>query len=457
MQMDQYDVIIIGGGPAGYLAAERAAEAGLKAMLVEKREIGGVCLNEGCIPSKALLYSAKAFGYASVQGADPGVGCKSVLFDNGAAMDRKRQVVSTLVGGVKATLRKKGVKVVQATAALKRDDGQFAVVCGEETYAGRNVLIASGSEPVIPNIQGLGAAIEAGFAVTSREVLDLREVPRQMLVMGGGVIGLEMAVYYSAAGSQVTVVEMLDHIGGELDPDVSAALKNNLEKKGIRFFLSSRVSEVSDKEVTFLSGDKTEKISCDKLLLSVGRKPFGHIAGIDELGVVMKNGAIVADDHCRTNVRNIYAAGDVNGRYMLAHVAYREAEVAINNIAGREDLMDYSAVPGVVYTDPEVAFAGMTERQAKEQGIPYAVRKASVNMSGRHVAEHGLSDGFCKLLIHEKKGIVIGAAIISAYASEIIYAVTLMIQNKIPVESIKRTMFPHPTVCELIREAIFSE
>ena len=454
--MEKYDVIIIGGGPAGYLAAERATEAGLKTLLAEKNEIGGICLNEGCIPTKAMLYSAKAFAYADEKCAWLGVQCGNAVLDHTEVMERKQEVVGTLVGGVRQALKRKGVKVVSAEASIKRDGAEFIVQCGKEAYAGSHVLIAAGSVSIIPKIPGVEQGIKDDSVITSREALDLKEVPGKLVIVGGGVIGLEMGAYFSAAGSQVTVIEMLDHIGGEIDEEASALMKELMEKKGISFHLGSRVTDVSDNTVTFETGGQQQKLSYNKLLLSIGRKPVSDIGGLKELGVLIEKGAIVTDEQCQTNVAGIYAAGDVNGKYMLAHVAYREAEVAINNIAGLRDAVDYSAIPGVIYTDPEVAFAGMTMRQAQEKGIKAAVKTVSVNMSGRHVAEKGLSDGFCKLVIDEKKGVIIGVTIVSAYASEMIYAVTLMIQNRIPVESIKRTVFPHPTVCEVIREAIFS-
>jgi len=454
--MEMYDVIIIGGGPAGYLAAERAEQAGLKTLLAEKRELGGVCLNEGCIPTKTLLYTAKALGYANEKGKRLGILCDNAVLDHTVAIERKQEVVGTLVGGIKQMLKRKGVKVIHAAASVKRENGLFTVKCGEETYAGKSILIATGSVPVIPKINGLAQAMEEGGVITSREMLDLKEIPKKMVIVGGGVIGLEMAAYCNAAGSSVTVVEMMDHIGGEIDGEALALLQKILQKKGIEFYLGSKVVDVSNNEATIETDGQVQKVPYDRLLLSAGRKPMSEIGGLKELGVLMSNGAIVTDELCKTNVEDVYAAGDVNGKYMLAHVAYREAEAAINNIAGISDAVDYSAIPGVIYTDPEVAFTGMTEQQAKEKGIRIAVKKVSVNMSGRHVAENGVSDGFCKLVVDDKKGIVLGATVVSAYASEIIYALTLMIQNKIPVDSIKRTIFPHPTVCEVIREAIFS-
>ena len=318
------------------------------------------------------------------------------------------------------------------------------------------MILATGSEPVIPGIPGVSEGILDGSVLTSREILDLKEIPKELVIVGAGVIGIEMAAYFNIAGSRVTVVEMLEQAGGPIDKDAAEVLQKELEKKGIRFHMKSRVCDVSNNTALVGQDGKQIKLPYDKLLMCVGRKAVTDVPGLTELGVYTERGAIVTDERCQTNIPGLYAAGDVNGKYMLAHVAYREAEVAVNNIIGIADWMDYSAIPGVIYTQPEVSFAGLTEQQARDTGMDIQIKKVTINMSGRHIAEHGMSEGFCKLVIDRKKQIIVGASLVSAYASEIIYAVTLMIQNKIPLESIRRSVFPHPTVCEIIREAVFS-
>ncbi len=273
--------------------------------------------------------------------------------------------------------------------------------------------------------------------------------------MGAGVIGLEMAEYFNSAGSRVTIIEMMDKIGGEIETDAAGVLQDELTKKGISFNLKSKVISVSGGKATFEKDGKEQSVAYEKLLLSVGRK--ASLEGLEALGLYTERGALVTDGCCATNIAGVYAAGDVNGRYMLAHVAYREAEAAVNNILGQSDTVDYNAVPSVIYTDPEIACAGISEQKALAEGRSISVRSVSVNMSGRHVAERGLGDGFCKLIIDKKLDIIIGATLVCTYASEIIYALSLMIQNKIPIDSIKKTIFPHPTVCEIIKEAVFSK
>ena len=453
--MDRVDVAIIGGGPGGYLAAERIGQAGKKVLLVEKRQVGGVCLNEGCIPTKTFLYSAKIFDHVFRKGEKLGVVCKDAAFLHRSVVKRKDDVVKTLVSGVTDSVKKCKVKIVYANAELKKEERGFAVICGKDSYLADQVVLATGSEPVVPGIAGVREGMESGAVLTSRELLDLTEVPDNLVVVGGGVTGLEMAAYFNIAGSNVTVVEMMDFIGGPIEREASTVLQKNLEQLGLKFYLGSKVCDVSNHIAKLKKGSEMFKIPFDKLLMCVGRKPLFNVPGLLEMGLNMEKGAIVTDEKCTTNVPGLYAVGDVNGKYMLAHIAYREAEVAANNILGIADEMNYSVSPGVIYTQPEVAFAGMTEAQAKERGLNVVTKQADINQNGRHIAECGMSNGFIKIVLDEKQNIILGATLISSYASEIIYALALMIQNKIPVESIRKTIFPHPTVCEIIREVIF--
>jgi Pyruvate/2-oxoglutarate dehydrogenase complex, dihydrolipoamide dehydrogenase (E3) component, and related enzymes len=431
-----YDVAIVGGGPAGYLAAERASEAGLTALLVEENKVGGVCLNEGCIPTKALLNSAKN----NRKHAD--------------AMTNKDKVVTTLVRGVTATLKAKKVEVVAGTADVAKKSDQFEILVGEERYLANQVLLATGSVAAIPPIDGLSNGMQNGFVLTSREILNLETLPGKLVISGGGVIGLEMAVYFRSMGSEVTIVEALLSVGGSIEPEAAAFLVGMLRKKKIEVFTDAKVTAVTRQGVAIETKQGQKELAADTVLLCVGRRPA--VGQFQKLGVLIENGAVKTDNHMRTSVRGVYAAGDINGKYMLAHTAYREAEVAVNNMAGTDDTMDYRAVPGVIYTSPEVAFVGLLEQEAKLQYANVVATKTSINISGRHVAEQGLSDGFCKLVVDKDKNIILGATIVGAYASEIIYSLCLMIQNKIPIDAVKKTIFPHPSVSEVIRESIFS-
>jgi len=450
-----YDLIVLGGGPAGYLGAERASGAGLKTLLVEKKHIGGVCLNEGCIPTKTLLYSAKIFDSAR-NGGKYGIAVKDISLDHGAVVARKDKVVKTLVAGIKSKLKKNGVDVVEGIGEIegKSEDG-YSVMAGGETFAGKRLLIATGAVPVIPPIPGIKEGIERGYVLTNREILELKAVPESLVIIGGGVIGLEMASYFNSAGSKVTVVEMLDRIAGNTDIEISSILMKNYTARGVDFKLNSRVEEIRDGSVVFESNGQKQTENAEKVLVSVGRKPAGEGIGLERIGVELDRGRVRTDERGKTNIPEVYAAGDVNGCSMLAHTAYREAEVCVNNMLGKKDIMRYDAVPSVIYTNPEVACVGETEESARGKGIDYEAVKLSMRYSGRYVAENEGGDGICKLLADKSRRKLIGAHMIGNYASEIIYGAGIMIETELRIEDIKEIVFPHPTVSEVIREGIF--
>lgn len=450
-----YDLIVIGGGPAGYLGAERAGHAGLKTLLFEKRSLGGVCLNEGCIPTKTLLYSAKIKESAE-HGKPYGVTVSGVTLDHKAVVGRKNKVVRALVSGVGATLKGAGVTVVTAEAKITGKSAEgFTVTDGKDTYTGKRLLIAAGSVPAVPPIPGLKEAIAHGFVLTSREMLDIEAVPAKLVVIGGGVIGLEMASYFAVAGADVTVVEMLPTIGGPIDGEIAALLQKGIEKKGVKFQLSCKVTGISDKvEYTDATG-AAKALEADTVLLSIGRRAETAGLGLETLGVLTERGAVVTDKHLQTNIPGIYAAGDVNGKSLLAHTAYREAEVAVNHMTNVKDVVRYDAIPAVIYTYPEVAGVGLTEAAAKEKGLDYTAKTITMNYSGRYMAENDRGDGIIKIVVDNQWNRLVGVHMISPYASEIIYGAGLMIEKEMTIPEIKQLVFPHPTVCEALREAIF--
>ena len=452
--MAMFDLIVLGGGPAGYLAAERAAHGGLKTAVIEKRALGGVCLNEGCIPSKSLLNSAKIYEHAK-EGAKYGVSASDVKLDQKAVVARRGKVVKTRVSGVGAKMKAAGVTVITEEGKIDgRADGGYKVVAGGKEYTATRLLICTGSSAVVPPIPGVRENL-GEFVLTNREVLELPEVPKNFAIIGGGVIGLEMAAYYCVAGAHVTVIEMLDHIAGPTDREISTMLQKEYAKKGVDFKLNTKVVAVEPGKVVCEADGKTIEVPADKVLLSIGRRANTKDIGLETIGVELNRGVIVTDDCGRTNVEGVYAAGDCIGKVMLAHTAYREAEVAVNTMLGKKDKMRYNANPSVIYTHPEVASCGMTEEEAKQKGVDYEVKKLSMRYSGRFVAENEGEDGICKILINKKHRNVIGVHMLGNSSSEAIWGAAEMIENELRVKDVKEIIFPHPTVSEIIREVIF--
>lgn len=453
--MELYDLIVIGGGPGGYLAAERAAHAGLKTLLFEKKSLGGVCLNEGCIPSKALLNSAKTYLHAK-HASMYGVNTENVTVDQAKVIERKRKVVKTLVSGVGAKMRQHKVVVVKEEATIdgKCTDG-FKIKSASGTYTGKKLIIATGSSAAVPPIPGVKENL-GDFVCTNREVLELTQIPEQFTVIGGGVIGLEMAAYYAAVGSKVTVVEMLDHIAGPTDREISTRLQKELEAMGITFLLGHACEKVAPGKVYVKAPDGTQKvIEANKVLLSIGRRANYMNIGLETIGVKTDRPGIVTDAMCRTNVPDVYAIGDVNGHHMLAHTAYREAEVAVNTILGKKDYMRYHANPSVIYTMPEVASVGLTEQECKEKGREVEIKKLSMMYSGRFVAENEGADGLCKIIVDKKTRLILGIHLIGAYAGEMIWGGAQMLETQLRVNDARQIIFPHPTVSEIIREVLW--
>lgn len=453
--MEKFDLIVLGGGPAGYLAAERASQGGLKTAVFEKRALGGVCLNEGCIPSKALLNSAKIFDYTK-HAESYGVHVTGPQLDHAAVVARKNKVVKALVSGIGMKMKKEKVTVIAKAAKITGKSAEgFTVTDGDETYISDRLLIATGSVPVIPPIPGLREGIESGFCLTNREILELTELPESLVVIGGGVIGLEMASYFNSAGSKVTVIEMLDKIAGPTEREISEILLKNYKKAGVDFKLSCKVTAVGKDGVTYEENGILKTFAASKVLVSIGRKPFTEGIGLETIGVYTERGAVVTDDRLRTNVPNVYAAGDVNGKLMLAHTAYRESEVAVNHMLGKKDIMRYTAIPSVIYTNPEVASVGETPESAAQKGIEAKTVSVSMRLSGRYLAETDDGNGIAKLVADMKNDRLIGVHLIGSYTSEIIYGAALMLETNLKIDALKELVFPHPTVCEVIREALF--
>lgn len=449
-----YDLLIIGGGPAGYVAAERGGHKGLNVLLFEKKVLGGVCLNEGCVPTKTMLYSAKTYENA-IHGDKYGVFGDNIRFEYEKIVARKNKVVRKLVAGVKSKMKENNVTVVEGEAIIqRRDEKGIEVSCNGENYSGKNLLICTGSEAAVPPIPGLK---EAGDTVlTNREILDLKEQPKTLIVIGGGVIGMEFASFYNSLGTKVTIVEMLPEILGNNDFEISAMLRDIYSKKGIEFNLNARVTQINGHKVIFEKDGQTHIVEGEKILLSVGRRAVTKGFGLENLNIELTRGGIKVDDKMRTNVPEVFAAGDVTGFSLLAHTASREGEVVVNNLTGKKDTMRYNAIPGVVYTNPEVAGVGETEESAKAKGLAYKVAKLPMAFAGRFVAENEGGSGLCKVLIGQKYGEVIGVHMLGNPCSEIVYGACIAIENEMTLDELKEVVFPHPTVSEIFKETIFS-
>lgn len=448
------DLLIIGGGPAGYVAAERAGHNGLNVVLFEKKAMGGVCLNEGCIPTKTLLYGAKIYENA-LHGDKYGVFGDNIRFDYEKMISRKKKVVRKLVSGVESKMKANKVTVVKGDAMIEgRSAVGIEVSCNGEIVTGKNLLVCTGSEASVPPIPGLK---EAGDVVlTNREILEMTERPASLVVIGGGVIGMEFASFFNSLGTKVTVVEMLPEILGGLDFEISAMLRGIYAKKGIAFNLNAKVVQIEGNNVIFEKDGEIHKVEGDKILLSVGRRPVTQGFGLEKIGVELLRNGIKVDEKMRTNVPGVFAAGDVTGFSLLAHTASREGEVVVNNLTGRNDIMRYNAIPGVVYTNPEVAGVGETEESAKEKKIAYKVAKLSMAYAGRFVAENEGGNGLCKVLVGEKHGEVIGVHMLGNPSSEIIYGACMAIEQEMTLKEMQEVVFPHPTVSEIFKETVFS-
>jgi dihydrolipoamide dehydrogenase len=446
-----YDVAIIGGGPAGYTAAERAGAAGLSAVLFEKNSLGGVCLNEGCIPTKTLLYSAKVFDTAR-SASKYAVGAENVSFDLPKMIARKNRVVKKLVAGIRLKMTEHGVTTVCGEARItgRRADGNFTVSCGGEVYEAARLIVCAGSETLIPPIPGLS---ETEFW-TSREALQATELPASLAVIGGGVVGMEFASFFNTLGTEVHVVEMLDEILPGMDRELSALLRAVYAKRGVRFHTGHRVTAVRGNAVCVEKAGEAFTIQADKVLLSAGRRAVTGGLGLETVGLEPSAGGLRTDAFMRTSVPGIYACGDITGFSMLAHTAVSEAETAVAHILGKVSAgMSYRAVPGVVYTNPEIAGAGFTEEQLQAAGTGYTVRKIPMAFSGRFVAENEMGNGVCKIILGDG-GTILGAHLLGNPASELITIAGIAIEKGMKADELASFIFPHPTVGEILKEAL---
>ncbi len=450
--MQEYDLIIIGSGPGGYVAALRAAQEGLKTLVIEKDEPGGICLNWGCIPTKTLLESAKHLD-AVKRAPEFGINIDGFHIEPLKIWQRKDEVVRSLRKGIEYLLKAKSVELVKGKARLiTKDTIEIISDSGTIQVKAKNIIIATGSLPLdLPGIK-----IDHKNIISSDDLIGLNRIPKSMIIVGGGAIGCEFASLFSHLGTSIEIVELMDSLLPREDKEISKALEVSFKKRGIILKTKTGLESVnsSPDKIEAVFSDKN-KSSAELILICVGRRPNTDNLGLESLGVILDKGWIKSDLCLRTSVNNIYAIGDVTGKTLLAHVASRQAEVAVENITGKSKNMDYSAIPNCVFSYPQIASVGLSEDEARERKINYAIGKFPFRALGKaHTAAE--TEGFVKLIFDKDTHIILGAHIIGAEATESISTLTLAVKNKLKAEDISETIFSHPTFSEIIPEAVFA-
>ncbi len=452
--VNNQDVIIIGGGPGGYVAAIKAAQLGLSVTIIERDKLGGVCLNRGCIPTKALVSTVEVLQNIR-RAREFGIMVKDFTIDFSNIMKRKDMIARRLSSGVEQLLVLNGVKIVKGEGDIP-EPGTVEVVTAEgkkEIFTTKNVIIATGSRvmPIpIPGVDNEGV-------ITSDGALSLNELPSQLIIVGGGVVGIEFACIFQALGVKTTVVEMLPRILLPIDEEIATRLTQLLKKKGIEILTNSKVKEITKKErlleVIISHSEGEKKLEGEKILLAAGRIPDWGKINLSRLGIELEGKAIKVDQRMRTNVPGIYAVGDVVGKIMLAHVAFREGIVAVENIAGIENsIMDYRAVPNCVFSLPEVASVGLTEEEAKKQNQAIKVSKFPYLANGKALGM-GETEGMVKIIAQKDTHTLLGVHILGAHASDLIAEATLALSKKLSASEIVQTIHAHPTLAEALAEA----
>ena len=451
--MPEYDVIIVGGGPGGYIAAERLGHAGKKVLLIEKQSLGGTCLNVGCIPTKAILNSMKLYDHAK-NSAQYGITATDVSYDWAAIQAWKAKTVSTLVGGVSQMMKQYKVQVIQGEGRMV---APTTVEVGGISHTATDVILATGSQPVMPPIPG---ASDNPAVVDSTALLSIDAVPERLTIIGGGVIGVEFASIFSQLGTRVTVVEMMDEILPFMDRDLAVRLRGCMP--GVDFRLQARVDAIEGSSVIYSDGGEIRQLESDLILMAVGRRPAVEGWGAKEIGLDVSTKGIRVDDKMRTNIAHVWAVGDVTGRSLLAHAAYRMGEVAAAQIldptaSQKGQVMRWDTIPWALYSSPEAAGVGLTEEECARRGIETITSSVPLVLSGRFVAENGLSRSGAVTIVAEAQSRVIrGIQAIGPYTPEMIWGAAAVLEMEFTVEDVRQLVFPHPTVSEGIREAAWA-
>jgi dihydrolipoamide dehydrogenase len=446
--MQSFDIVIVGGGPGGYVAAIKAGQLGYKVAVIERENVGGVCLNWGCIPTKTLLKSAKVFEqfkHAKDYGIDVKPDSFSANFPD--MVKRKDSVVRRLTGGVAALLKKNGATLIKGFGEVV--DANHVKV-GDDTIEAKFIILATGASVIMPPIPGLQEGFDAGFVLTSKEILDLKTLPSSLVIVGGGVIGLEFATIFSSLGTKVTVIEKQPTILSSVDEEIRGLFFKKITKDGVQIFTSATVTSIGQGIVNYELDGKATEVKVDKVLMAVGMKP--NIKSFASLNLAMEKAGVQVNEHMQTTLNNVYAIGDVTGKFMLAHVASHAGLVAIDHIHGGDATMDYRAIPNGIYTFPEIAMVGLTEQDAKAQGIDYKVSTFPVMANGKAMGENE-KDGLVKIIVSKPYNEIIGVHIMASAATEMITEATLAINLEATAEELVHTIHPHPTLAEMMMEA----
>ena len=451
MSTSEFDLIIIGGGPGGYVAAIRAAQLGLRVVAVERDKLGGICLNWGCIPSKALLQNASVV--ETIQHAsDFGVEIPSFSADFSAAITRSRKIVNKLLAGVEFLMKKNKIEVIKGDATLTALD-RVEVQPGGRALTAKNIIIATGARPrAIP-----GLTIDGSLVISSREALELAEVPNPIVIVGGSAVGMEFATIYRSYGAEVTVIEMLPHLLPKEDEAISLEFEKAMKKADIKFHVNTTVvqaTRLGDKiQLDVSTNGQMETIHAQRVLMAVGVQPNVEKLGLERLGIDLERGAVKVDDYCRTNMPGIYAIGDVTMKLPLAHVASAQGVVAVETIAGKAPrALNYNNIPRCTYTRPQVASLGLTEAQARETGREISVGKFPFRANGKALGINE-SEGFVKLVVDKKLGEILGAHLIGPEVTELTGELSLAKSAELTPVELAHAVHAHPTLTEVIKEA----
>lgn len=449
-----YDIAIIGAGPGGANAAEYAKLNGLSVVLFEKGAGGGVCLNEGCIPSKTYLHTAHL--YKTLQNIEEhALTCENVKPSMKALQNRKQRFVHDFGSGIDEGFQDLGIEYVQSYASIleKTRENTFIVTAHEngQTYMAKHLLLATGSKNSVPPFKGLDTC----DYLTNKEILMLDTLPVSINILGGGTIAVEMASFFADMDVEVNMIQRSAHILKDMDRDLSIAVEEELRNSGVNLFTETQIDHINGHTIYFHHDGVLKSVSAETTLMALGRKPNLNNIGIEKLGIETEKDAIKVNQYMETNIEGVYACGDIIGKSLLAHTARREGQVAINHILKIEDTMRYNSIPSVVYSSPEASGVGITEDEAIKKGIDYEVHKVPMSYAGRHIIEYGHSKGFCKVIVSKRDHKILGGHILGCLSSEYITPLAMAVDLELTLERLSHIAFPHPSMAELVHHAIF--